>query len=131
MVVRIAGGNLRQRRLSREARRVVRLKDWSGATRSHPLKNAVALASLARTVRPGDGERWRLRPSIRDTKSLRSAALASNAEDPRGDQAPLPKTNPPMPGVEPVRARCSCSLQPAPLFNVLTTDYRWPAVLFG
>jgi hypothetical protein len=36
-----------QRRLSREAPRVVKLKDWNGATCSHRPQNAVALAWFA------------------------------------------------------------------------------------
>src|SRR5258708_37034976 len=38
---------------SREGPRIVKLKDRNGATRSHRLQNAVALASLARTMGPG------------------------------------------------------------------------------
>src|SRR5260221_13112274 len=37
---------------SREGPRIVKLKDRNGATRSHRLQNAVALASLARTIEP-------------------------------------------------------------------------------
>jgi hypothetical protein len=46
-VLRIAGRNLWQLRLSREAPRVVKLNDWNGATRSHGPQNAVALAWFA------------------------------------------------------------------------------------
>ena len=69
-MLRIAGRNLRyQRRLSREAPRVVKLEGWNGATRSHPLQNAVALVRSANAAMhgrikeystPDAATRWRL-----------------------------------------------------------------------
>jgi len=68
-------------RLSREAPRVVKLKDWNGATRSHRPQNAVALAWSANAAMHGRIEeystlgaatRWRLRFGAVPCEQLRA-----------------------------------------------------------
>jgi hypothetical protein len=78
-VLRIAGRN--QRRLSREAPRVVKLKDWNGATRSHRPLNPVALAWFANAAMHDRIEEYARRSDAMATP-IRTTSISAGRKGP-------------------------------------------------
>ena len=71
-----------QRRLSREASGMVKLRGSNGAKHPHRPENAVALASFAERCAQSDGERWRLSREASGVIKLRGSNGAKHSHWP-------------------------------------------------